>query len=161
MAYEPKRAVNLPLSDFMSLEFHLMDTRPGVNPDTFVTQLVQHWLAIDMERVALRRNGPAMRGFQWKNVFLPEGTRLRTSYQQTIEFAKVVGDRILSDDGESLTPSLFANRHAKGRNAWRLVWLRFPGDDYWVRAIDCRTRADGQRRNASKDWNSERNYGSL
>jgi hypothetical protein len=102
-----------------------------------------------------------MRGFQWKNVFLPEGTRLRTSYQQAIEFAKVVGDRILFDDGESLTPSLFANRHAKGRNAWRLVWLRFPGDDYWVRAIDCRMRADGQRRNASKDCNSERDYGSL
>jgi hypothetical protein len=150
MEYLPKRSVHLPLSDFMNLEFHLMDTRPGVKPDAFVTELVQHWLAIDMERVALRRNGGAMRGFQWKNVFLPEGTRLRTSYQQVIEFARVVGDRILSDEGESLTPSLLANHHAKGRNAWRLVWLRFPGNDYWVRAIDCRARADKQQ-NASKD----------
>ena len=126
MDYEPKRAVHLPLCDFMNLEFHLMDTRPGVKPETFVTELVKHWLKIDMERVALRRDGRAMRGFQWKNLFLPEGTSMRTSYHQTLEFAKVVGDRILSDTGESLTPSLFANRHAQGRNAWRFIWLRFP-----------------------------------
>ena len=144
MEYIPRRPVDLPLSDFMNLEFHLMDTRPGVKPEDFVAELVRHWLAMDMERVALRKNGRAMRGFQWKNVFLPEGTCLRTSYQRNIEFAKVVGDRIQSDDGESLTPSLLANRHAKGRNAWRLIWLRFPGDEYWVRAIDCRTRSDKQ-----------------
>jgi hypothetical protein len=53
----------------------------------------------------------------------------------------VVGDRIRADDGEYLTPSLFANRHTTGRNAWRFVWLRFPGDDYWVRAGNCRTTA--------------------
>jgi hypothetical protein len=138
MEHIPKRPVQLPLSDFMNLEFHLMDTRPGVKPDDFVAELVQRWLAIDRERVALLKNGQSLRGFQWKNVFLPEGTSLRTTYQQNIEFAKVVGDRILSEDGESLTPSSLVNRHAKGRNAWRLIWLRFPGDDQWVRAIDCR-----------------------
>lgn len=138
-----------------------MDTRPGVKPDAFVTELVKHWLRIDMERLALRRDGPAMRGFQWKNVFLPDGTAMRTSYRQTVEFAKVVGDRILSDDGEPLSPSLFANRHAKGRNAWRFIWLRFPGNDHWIRAINCRTHADEQLRNASKDSNSERNHGSF
>jgi hypothetical protein len=159
MDYEPKRAVHLPLCDFMNLEFHLMDTRPGVKPDTFIAELVKHWLKIDMERVALRRDGGAMRGFQWKNIFLPEGTNMRTSYHQTTEFAKVVGDRILSDDGESLTPSLFANRHAKGRNAWRFIWLRFPGNDYWVRAIDCRDRSNEQLRNESKNWNAELNHG--
>ncbi len=151
MEYIPMRPVNLPLSDFMNLEFHLMDTRPGSNPEAFIIELVQRWLAMDMERLALRRNGPAMRGFQWKNVFLPDGTRMRTSYHGTSEFAKVVDDRILSDDGESLTPSQFTNRHAKGRNAWRFIWLRFPGDAYWVRAIDCRARSEQQLRNPSKD----------
>ena len=150
MGYEAKQAVYLPVGDFMDLEFHLMDTRPGVKPDAFVTGLVKRWLAIEKERLALRQNGQAMRGFQWKNVFLPDGTSLRTSYHHTIEFAKVVSDRILSDDGEPLTPSLFANRHVKGRNAWRFVWLRFPGDDYWVRADDCRTRFDEQLLKQSK-----------
>ncbi len=128
----------------MNLEFHLMDTRPGVKPDAFVTELVQRWLAIEMDRLATLRNGRATRGFQWKNVFLPDGTKLRTSYRRSNEFAKVVGDRMLSDTGESLTPSLFANRQTTGRNAWRFVWLRFPGDDYWIRAADCRTRVEAQ-----------------
>lgn len=147
MAYEAKHPIYLPLLDYQNLQFHLMDTRPGVKPDAFVAELVQRWLAIEMERLALRKNGQAIRGFQWKNVFLPDGTNLRTSYHDTIEFAKVIGDRILSDDGKSITPSLFANRHAKGRNAWRFVWLRFPGNDYWIRADNCRARFAEQRQN--------------
>ena len=146
MAYEAKQAIYLPVVDFLNLEFHLMDTRPGVKPDAFVTELVQRWLAIEMARLATRKNGRALRGFQWKNVFLPEGTHLRTCYLHTIEFAKVMGDRIRSDDGEYLTPSLFANRHTTGRNAWRFVWLRFPGDDYWIRADNCRTSLAAQLR---------------
>ncbi len=138
MKYEPKEPVYLPLDDYMKLEFHLMDTRPGVKPDAFVTELVRRWMAIELERIALRNNGQAMRGFQWKNVFLPDGTSLRTSYRDSVEFAKVVGDRIVSGDATSLTPSLFANGHAKGRNAWRFVWLRFPGENHWIRADNCR-----------------------
>ncbi len=150
MEYEPKQAVYLPTCDFLELELHLMDTRPGVKPEAFVTELVQRWLAIEMERLALRKNGTAMRGFQWKKVFLPDGTSLRTSYRDTIEFAKVVGDHIVSHDGTALTPSLFANRHTNGRNAWRFVWLHFPGDGYWVRAANCRARIDDQLRMRSK-----------
>ena len=140
MSYEATQALHLPVTDFLRLEFHLMETRPGMRPEAFVTDLVQRWIAIDTERLALRKNGPPIRGFQWKNLFLPDGTRLRTSYCHTTEFAKVQGDHIVSDDGARLTPSLFANRHAKGRNAWRFVWLRFPGNDDWSRAADCRTR---------------------
>ena len=149
MAYESKQAIHLPIVDFLNLEFHLMETRPDVGMDAFVTGLVRRWLAIDKERLALRKNGPALRGFQWKNIFLPDGTRLRTCYFHTNDFAKVIGDHIVSDDGMRLTPSQFANRYAKGRNAWRFVWLRFPGDDYWSRAIDCRIRFNDQLQKAS------------
>lgn len=144
MEYESKQAVKFPIEDFLTLEFHLMDTRPNVRPEAFVIDLVRRWLALDKERLALRKNGRALRGFQWKNIFLPDGTRLRTSYGHANEFAKVIGDHIVSDDGTRLTPSRFANRHAKGRNAWRFVWLRFPGDDYWSRAADYRARFDDQ-----------------
>jgi len=152
MAYEPKQAIYLPIGDFLDLELHLMETRPGVKPETFIVDLVQRWLAVDKERLALRRNGRAIHGFQWKNIFLPDGTSLRTSHGDSVEFAKVVGDHIVSDDGTSLTPSSFANRHAKGRNAWRFVWLRFPGDDYWIRAADCRMRFENlqQQRSSRK-----------
>lgn len=138
----------LPVADYLQLDLYLMAARPGIKPDAFVTDLVNRWLAVEMERSALRDRGQAMRGFQWKNVFLPEGTTLRTSYCDSIEFAKVIGDKIISDDGAHLTPSQFANRHAKGRNAWRFIWLRFPGSDYWIRANAYRTR-DPERSLAS------------
>lgn len=141
MTFEAKQAVYIPTLDYLDLEFFLMDTRPGVKPGDFVAELVKRWLATEKARLALR-NGQAMRGFQWKDVFLPEGTALRTSYCDMVEFAKVVGDRIVSDDNTLMTPSLFANRHAKGRNAWRFVWLRFPGNDYWIRAGHCRTHSE-------------------
>jgi hypothetical protein len=150
MEYEAKRPVYLPVVACLDLEFHLMDTRPGVKLDAFVSELVKRWLAVETERLALRKNGHAMRGFQWKDVFLPDGTSLRTCYQNSTEFAKVVGDRILSDDGGSWTPSQFANRQAKGRNAWRFVWLRFPGEGSWIRASDCRSRIDTHRRKHTK-----------
>lgn len=146
MAYEAKKAVYLPVTDYLNLEFFLMDTRPGTEPGPFVAELVKRWLATEMARLALR-DGCALRGFQWKNVFLPEGTALRTSHGDVVAFAKVVGDHIICDDDvSSLTPSMFANRHATGRNAWRFVWLRFPGNDHWVRAANCRMHAEAQGR---------------
>lgn len=141
MEYVAKRSIDLPLSGLLDLELYLMETRPGVKPDAFIADLIRRWLAVEKERLALLRSGPAMHGFQWKNVFLPDGTSLRTSYHQTTEFAKVVGDHILSPDGQTLTPSSFANRHTIGRNAWRCIWLRFPGDQHWSRAVDLRARS--------------------
>ncbi|QBE64447.1 hypothetical protein [Pseudoduganella lutea] len=145
MDYEATQPINFPIADFLELEFHLMDTRPGVRPEAFVVELVKRWLRTENERLALRKNGPALRGFQWKNLFLPDGTHLRTRHGDTVEFAKVCGDRIVSDDGAVLTPSQFVNRHLKGRNAWRFVWLRFPGNEHWLRAGDCRVGIDNHR----------------
>ena len=142
MGYIATRPVNIPVGDFLEIDFYLVDHRPGVRPETFVIELVHRWVEREKERQALRQDGPALRGFQWKHLFLPDGTDLRTSHGETIEFAKVRGDRIVSEDGEALTPSQFANRRAKGRNAWRFVWLRFPGNEQWVRADDCRERSN-------------------
>ena len=138
MEYEATQPVYIPVMDFLELELHLLETRPGVKPEAFIKDLLKRWLARDIERRGMKTNGPAVRGFQWKTLFLPEGTLLRTSHSDKVDFAKVSGDHIVSEDGATLTPSLFANRHAKGRNAWRFVWLRFPGDDRWVRADDRR-----------------------
>jgi hypothetical protein len=137
------------VQDFLQLELHLLETRPGVKPEAFLTELIQRWLARETERLGLRNNGPALRGFQWKSLFLPDGTILRTSHDDSVDFAKVSGDRIIADDGTVLTPSLFANRHTSWRNAWRFVWLRFPGENGWVRADNCRECLNGQPRKRS------------
>jgi hypothetical protein len=150
MEYDAKQPVYLPVADFLNLELHLLETRPGMKPDALITELVKRWLAGEAELQPLGKEGPAMRGFQWKSLFLPDGTTLRTGHANTVEFAKVVGDRIVADDGARLTPSLFANRHATGRNAWRFVWLRFPGENHWHRADDCRARTGDPVRDRSK-----------
>lgn len=74
----------------------------------------------------------------------------KSGQARIIEFAKVVGNHIVSEEGVSLTPSQFVNRHAKGRNAWRFIWVRYPGDEYWIRAANCRSRVEELRLRQSK-----------
>ena len=148
MEYVATQPVNLPITEYLELEFYLIDNRPGTKPEAFVAELVKRWLAVENERLALRRDGPALRGFQWKTLFLPDGTNLRTADGNDVEFAKVRGDRIQAEDGVALTPSQFANRRSKGRNAWRFIWLRFPGNERWVRAHDCRTHSTSRRKDS-------------
>ena len=79
-------------------------------------------------------------GHQWKQVFLPEGTRLRASFGHAPYFAVVQGSEIRCGE-QSLSPSAFANLKGSGnRNAWKAVWLRFPGSEQWVLADTCRTQ---------------------
>jgi hypothetical protein len=78
-------------------------------------------------------------GYQWKQVFLPAGTRLRASFRRQPYFASVEGGEIQCD-GQNVSPSGFANLRGSGnRNAWKAVWLRFPGSPQWVLADACRT----------------------
>lgn len=78
-------------------------------------------------------------GYQWKQVFLPHGTRLRASFGRQPYFATVENSEIKCD-GQSVSPSAFANLRGSGnRNAWKAVWLRFPGSAQWVLADACRT----------------------
>jgi len=78
-------------------------------------------------------------GYQWKQVFLPEGTRLRASFGHQPYFATVVGAEI-KYDGHAVSPSCFANLYGSGnRNAWKTVWLRLPGSDEWLLADVCRS----------------------
>ncbi|MRV73384.1 hypothetical protein GJ700_16860 [Duganella sp. FT92W] len=77
-------------------------------------------------------------GYQWKQLFLPVGTMLRASFGRDPYYAVVDGNEIKYGEF-SLSPSAFANLQGSGnRNAWKAVWLRFPGFRDWVRADECR-----------------------
>jgi hypothetical protein len=77
-------------------------------------------------------------GYQWKQVFLPEGTKLRASFGHQPYFAVVEGAQI-KYGAHAISPSCFANLYGSGnRNAWKSVWLRFPGSDEWLLADVCR-----------------------
>ncbi|MRW92216.1 hypothetical protein GJ699_19665 [Duganella sp. FT80W] len=78
------------------------------------------------------------RGYQWKQVFLPNGTELRVVHGGRSTYAKVEDEQIISD-GTPTTPSRLANVRGCGtRNAWRTIWLRFPGTSRWQQADQCR-----------------------
>lgn len=77
-------------------------------------------------------------GYQWKQLFLPNGTELRAIYGGHSIYAKVEAEQIISN-GAPTTPSRLANAHGCGtRNAWQAIWLRFPGSTRWQRAAECR-----------------------
>jgi hypothetical protein len=79
-------------------------------------------------------------GYQWKQVFLPEGTRVRASFGRTPYYAVVQGSEIRYGE-QSLSPSAFANLKGSGnRDAWKAIWLRFPGCEQWVLAATCRAQ---------------------
>ena len=78
-------------------------------------------------------------GYQWKEVFLPEGTRLRANFDRQPYFATVEGAEIRYGK-HSVSPSCFANLQGSGnRNAWKAIWLRFPGSEEWLLADVCRS----------------------
>src|SRR5471032_2959883 len=82
---------------------------------------------------------PSEAGYQWKQLFLPEGTRLRACFGGQPYFAAVEGAQIKYGD-QSISPSGFANLHGSGnRNAWQAIWLRLPGNDEWLLADVCRS----------------------
>ena len=82
---------------------------------------------------------PSEAGYQWKQVFLPEGTRLRASFGGQPYFAVVEGAQIKYGE-QSISPSGFANLYGSGnRNAWKAIWLRLPGSEEWLLADVCRS----------------------
>jgi len=78
------------------------------------------------------------RGYQWKTVFLPEGTQLRAWNRAGYAYAEVIADSIIYQ-GHPVSPHEFICQ-CKGvsRNAWAEVALLFPAENHWKRADACR-----------------------
>lgn len=104
---------------------------------------IRDWLARNApESFAM----PVTSGYQWKHVFLPKGTVLRTVFNGKNFHAHVEGDQILYE-GAAITPSRFAN--AVGgvrRNAWKVIWVLLPNTSTWKLADELRPRRARARR---------------
>ncbi len=94
----------------------------------------------------VRRHDPdgvptlVIKGYQWKSLFLPDGTLLRTVFNGENHHCVVENDQILYDK-KAVSPSGFVN--AVGgirRNAWRCTWVLRPDDKHWVLADTLRAR---------------------
>ena len=84
--------------------------------------------------------GDLGRGYQWQTVFLPNGTEVRMSYGGEEAHARIRHGGFWCGE-ERMSPSQFANRVANNttRNAWRDLYIKFPGKQFWK-------LADGLRR---------------
>lgn len=92
---------------------------------------IHDWLARNEPDVF---GDPVADGYQWKHLFLPNGTLLRTVFKGRNFHGYVEGDQILFN-GAAVSPSEFAN--AVGgvrRNAWKVIWILFPNTSAWRRA---------------------------
>ena len=103
-----------------------------------ICDAIRAWLkrtpAVQAQTIAASDNG-----YQWKEVFLPEGTKLRASFGDEPYFAMIEGAQI-KHGGRTLSPSCFANLRGSGnRNAWKAIWLRLPGSEAWLPADVCRS----------------------
>jgi hypothetical protein len=145
----PAQQMNFPIS--ITLYQQLL----GAAQDTGFKK--EYW-EIGAEALAdwLRRHKPdaiamaKMAGYQWKQVFLPNGTLLRTVFNGKNHHCMVEDDHILHE-GRAVSPSGFVN--AVGgirRNAWKSLWILLPDDTSWQLADSLRPPRSTYRARARK-----------
>jgi hypothetical protein len=77
-------------------------------------------------------------GYQWKHLFLPQGTKLRVVVKRKTFHASVIGDDIIFN-GQATSPACLVNQLASTkRNAWKHIWLLLPGETQWLLAQSTR-----------------------
>jgi hypothetical protein len=88
---------------------------------------------------------PETCGYQWKHLFLPNGTLLRTIFNGKNFHCLVEKDHIRYN-GQDISPSGFVNTvGGVRRNAWKVIWILFPNSSVWKLAGTLRTRKTSRR----------------
>jgi hypothetical protein len=104
-----------------------------------INSAIELWLS-EQAKLAKGCDPANVRGYQWKSLFLPEGTELSTWSYGEHNYARVVGDEIIHK-GKPTTPNQFALSFARTtRNAWTDLAIKRPEDKQFKKA--CRLRAE-------------------
>lgn len=143
-------SVQVPTKVYLDLAFHLRKSGDQRNPDQVVAVAIRTWLSSCTGKTAGL-------GYQWKDLFLPDGTDLRMRYRGAWHYAAIKGDQLIYAD-ESVSPRDWGLMvTGTVRNAWRDVWIRRSINDSWNRACALRsTQAgsapapDGERRRVTR-----------
>ncbi|MES2317502.1 MAG: hypothetical protein V4631_08390 [Pseudomonadota bacterium] len=149
MSIDAGESVALPLTTLLTLREHLSFSESKLSVEQAVVLAIREWMANSGATVG-EAGSEVLRGYQWKTLFLPESTQLRMMYAETVHYAAVVGESIMYRN-RPVSPREFTMAIAGcGRNAWRDVWIRFPGSRQWKRANICRIEQDKKRRQPPK-----------
>lgn len=119
-------AVQVPPSVYLELAYQLRKSGDTRAPDDAVVDAIKAWLAT--------KPGKSTGGYQWKELFLPDGTELRMRYRGVCYYARINGDQ-LRYAGEAVSPRDWALLvTGTVRNAWRDIWIRRGINECWARA---------------------------
>jgi hypothetical protein len=133
----------LPPTEALSrLESFLEEIGSPLSATQAAAAAIDQWIAAERAQVKVVSCTPT-RGYQWKSLFLPEGTELRMHFAGQDYHARVVGDHIVHA-GERVSPRQMTIAVAgSGHNAWRALWVRLP-DDKWRPASLLRRQGEQQ-----------------
>ncbi len=139
--YIAMTAVAIPVSLFSQLSaasIHAKGTREVAD---LAAIAIDEWLRRGHADLIFSSASP---GYQWKDLFLPHGTVIRTSFGGKNFHAFVEHDQIL-DDARITSPHQFANQcGGLRRNAWKVIWVLFPRESEWRRAASLRRSTERQ-----------------
>jgi hypothetical protein len=116
------------------------------DPASLAEIAIFEWL----ERQRERAKPQGQRGYFWKKLFLPDGTRLRVSNHRMTRYAAIVGDDLVHEC-MTMSPNRFVQSTlGSARNAWNVVYVQMPGTREWKMAFRLRCEQESEaRRNAS------------
>lgn len=138
--------IPIPSSLFVELAAFLREKGDPREPVDVIINAIHYWMDNADWKPELLAPSQA-RGYQWKGLFLPDGTEIRMPYKGEYFYAKVEGDQIIFK-GAAVTPGSLVNTIANSsRNAWHDLWIKRPSDTQWQLADDCRQR-DGEGSNS-------------
>lgn len=134
------KSVKVPADLLVALGDDAGEFWSSLEVEFIIHDAIRAWLKRDTAAAAPQDVSAAAEegGYQWKQLYLPAGTRVRASFHQLPYFG-VIGEQGVQYGEQVLSPSGFANMFGSGnRNAWKALWLRFPGSEQWVLADTCR-----------------------
>ena len=100
---------------------------PGIWTEEYIEKF-----ADEQDEAFREKYGDPGRGYQWQNLFLPNGTQVRMTYGGKDSYAEIQHERLRYGD-KVMSPSQFAGKVARytNRNAWRDLYIKFPGEGAW------------------------------
>jgi hypothetical protein len=134
----PRAIVEVHPGTLFSLMSQLRTANSPLNLDEAVNQAILNWLEKASQPPVPAQDAapeaPTIRGYHWKTLFLPEGTRLRIAAHPEHPEARVVGDDIECRGGR-ISPNAYVQAcPGAHRNAWELIHVLVPGARHWKRA---------------------------
>jgi hypothetical protein len=118
--------VEVPTLLYLDLGAYLRRSGDTRTPGDLVAAALKNWLNYKAQKETL--------GYQWKDVFLPDGTELRMRYRGAYHYASVKRDQLIYC-GDVVSPCGFTLMVAGTvRNPWRDLWIRRNYHELWTRA---------------------------